>query len=121
MGLSNTYGILSFNVGHGEGASITANGTSYIAVASLDELLQGHSVDFIKIDLEGTELQVLNGARGLIERARPVLALSLYHRPKDLWELPLALKAMCDGYRLYIRQHYFNSFERVLYAVPCQR
>ena len=121
MGLSDTYRILSFNAGQGEGASIAANGTSHIAVASLDELLQGHSVDFIKMDVEGAELQVLNGARGLIERVRPVLALSLYHCPKDLWELPLALKTMCDGYCFYIRQHYFNTFESVLYAVPRHR
>ena len=121
MGLSSTYGILSFNAGQGEGASISSDGKSHIAVASLDELLQCQDVDFIKMDVEGAELQVLNGARRLIERSRPVLALSLYHCPKDLWELPLVLKSMCDGYRFYIRQHYFNTFESVLYALPSYR
>jgi hypothetical protein len=35
-----------------------------------------------------------------------------------LWELPLALADLCDDYRFYVRQHYFNSFDSVLYAVP---
>ncbi len=121
LGLSNGYGILSFNAGNGEGASITANGTAHIAVAALDTVLAGHTVDFIKLDVEGAELQALQGARKLIQRSRPVLALSLYHCPQDLWELPLTLAAMCEDYRFYIRQHFFNSFECVLYAVPMHR
>lgn len=118
LGLSDRYGILSFNAGNGEGASIAQNGTSHIAVAALDTVLAGHQVDFIKLDVEGAELQVLRGAKELIQRSRPVLALSLYHCPQDLWELPVTLATMCDGYRFYIRQHFSNSFDSVLYAVP---
>jgi FkbM family methyltransferase len=121
LGLSDHYGILSFSAGNGEGASITANGTSHIAVAALDTVLAGHTVDFIKLDVEGAELQALQGAKQLIQRSRPVLALSLYHCPQDLWELPLMLAAICENYHFYIRQHFFNSFESVLYAVPMRR
>ena len=118
LGLSDHYGVLSFNAGMGEGASITQNGASHIAVAALDTVLAGHTVDFIKLDVEGAELQALQGATHLVQRSRPVLALSLYHRPQDLWELPLALADMCENYRLSIRQHFANSFDSVLYAVP---
>lgn len=121
LGLSDRYGILSFNAGNGEGASITENGTSHIAVAALDTVLAGHMVDFIKLDVEGAELQALQGAKELIQRSRPVLALSLYHRPQDLWELPLILATMCEDYRFHIRQHFSNSFDSVLYAVPLHR
>ncbi|MBC7618344.1 MAG: FkbM family methyltransferase [Candidatus Saccharibacteria bacterium] len=121
LGLADRYGILSFNAGNGEGASISESGTAHIAVAALDTVLAGYTVDFIKLDVEGAELQALHGARQLIQRSRPVLALSLYHCPQDLWELPLALATMCEDYRFYIRQHFFNSFESVLYAVPLQR
>ena len=121
LGLSDHYGILSFSAGNGEGASITANGTSHIAVAALDTVLAGHTVDFIKLDVEGAELQALQGAKQLIQRSRPVLALSLYHCPQDLWELPLMLAAICENYHFYIRQHFFNSFDSVLYAVPMRR
>jgi FkbM family methyltransferase len=121
LGLSDRYGILGFNAGNGEGASITANGTAHIAVAALDAVLAGHSVDFIKLDVEGAELLALQGARQLIQRARPVLALSLYHCPQDLWELPLTLASLCENYHFYIRQHFANTFDSVLYAVPMLR
>jgi len=121
LGLSDSYRVLSFNAGNGEGASIAENGTAHIAVTALDDVLAGHTVDFIKLDVEGAELQALQGAQQLIQRSRPVLALSLYHCPQDLWELPLTLSRLCEGYRFYIRQHFFNSFESVLYAVPIHR
>jgi FkbM family methyltransferase len=121
LGLADSYRILSFNAGSGEGAAINENGTAHIAVTALDDVLAGHTVDFIKLDVEGAELQVLQGARKLIERSRPVLALSLYHCPQDLWELPLVLANLCDDYRFHVRQHYFNSFDSVLYAVPVYR
>jgi FkbM family methyltransferase len=118
LGLSDSYRILNFNAGSGEGAAISEKGTDHIAVTALDDVLAGHTVDFIKLDVEGAELQALQGARKLIERSRPVLALSLYHRPQDLWELPMALSSICEDYRFHVRQHYFNSFDSVLYALP---
>jgi FkbM family methyltransferase len=121
LGLGDSYRILSFNTGSGEGASISETGSAHIAVAALDDVLAGHTADFIKLDVEGAELQALQGARKLIQRSRPVLALSLYHLPQDLWELPLALAELCEDYRFHVRQHYFNSFESVLYAVPRHR
>jgi FkbM family methyltransferase len=121
LGLADSYRILSFNAGGGEGAAISEKGTAHIAVTALDDVLSGHTVDFIKLDVEGAELQALQGARKLIERSRPVLALSLYHCPQDLWELPLALVNLCEDYRFHLRQHYFNSFDSVLYAVPRSR
>lgn len=121
LGLSDSYRILSFNAGNGEGASITESGNAHIAVTALDDVLAGQTVDFIKLDVEGAESQALQGAQKLIQRSRPVLALSLYHCPQDLWELPVMLAKLCEGYHFYIRQHFFNSFDSVLYAVPVHR
>ena len=90
------------------------------AAAALDQIVPQASVDFIKLDVEGAEALVLQGARRIIERSRPVLAISLYHNPADIWELPELLFGLCQDYKFYIRQHCFNSFESVLYAVPCQ-
>ncbi len=112
------YTILSFNSGQGEGGAISATGDRSIAATALDQLLPNTQVDFLKLDVEGAEALVLQGARGLIQRCRPVLALSLYHNPHDIWDLPELLFELCRDYRFYIRQHYFNSFECVLYGVP---
>jgi FkbM family methyltransferase len=118
LALGDSYGILSFNAGNGEGCAITKNGDFHIAAVALDEVLQGHPVNMIKLDVEGAEIPALRGAARSIGRYRPVLAISLYHRPQDLWEIPGQLLEWCEDYRFYIRQHYYNSFDSVLYAIP---
>ena len=57
-------------------------------------------VDFIKMDIEGAEVRALNGAKATIARHHPLMALSAYHNPTDPVEVPKAVKAAWDGYRL---------------------
>jgi len=111
------YAVLSFNA-DGEGGAIAAGGSQSIVALALDELLPSQHIDFLKLDIEGAEAQALRGARRLVERSRPVLALSLYHLPADPWQLPALLRGMCPGYDFHLRQHYCNSFDSVFYAVP---
>jgi hypothetical protein len=75
-------------------------------------------IHFIKFDVEGGEIEAIIGAKNLILENRPVLAISLYHRPVDLWEIPELLQKLCINYSFYIRQHFFNSFDSVIYAIP---
>lgn len=118
LAASDKYSILNFNSGQGEGGAIGLNGDMHIAAVSIDEMLPSTNIDFIKLDVEGAEAQLLSGARNKIQSSRPVIALSLYHNPQDLWVLPELLFEICDDYEFYIRQHYFNSFDSVFYAVP---
>lgn len=118
LAVSDSYSILSFNAGDGEGGAIVATGNAHIAAAALDDMLPGTSVDFLKLDVEGAEAIALRGARELITRSRPVIAMSLYHKQQDLWELPELLFEFCPDYRFHVRQHFYNSFDSVLYAVP---
>ena len=119
LALTASYSILSFNGDAGEGGAISDVGSQHIATVSLDEMLQQQAIDFIKLDVEGAEISAIKGASRLIRDSRPILAISLYHRPEDVWEIPELLLSLCDNYRFYIRQHYFNSFDSVFYAVPC--
>ncbi len=118
LALSDAYRILTFTAGAGEAGRISTNGTVHIAAMALDDLLCNQSTDFIKLDVEGGEIAALNGAAKLIRRCRPVLAISFYHRPQDLWEIPQLLRDLCPDYQFFLRQHYFNSFDSVFYAVP---
>lgn len=118
LGLMNAYQLLSFSGGQGEGGNLNDTGNIHVACTALDSVLPNMAVDFIKLDIEGAEIPALQGARRLIQRYRPTMALSLYHRPDDLWAIPAALDDIYPGYRLFIRQHYFNSFDCVLYAIP---
>lgn len=118
LAVADAYRILSFSGGNGEGGTISDDGTVRIAAVALDDVLPTQRVNFIKLDVEGAEIQALRGAAQLIQRSRPVLAISLYHRSQDIWEIPEQLAALCPDYRFYIRQHYYNSFDSVLYAIP---
>ena len=83
----------------------------------------GHfaALDGVSLDIEGGEIDALKGAERIIREGRPVICLSLYHKPDDLWRIPLLLASMVDDYAFHIRQHMFNSFDSVLYAVPKSR
>ena len=121
LAAADQYDILTFSAGQGEGGAIGTDGNMSIAAVALDQLLVNTHVDFLKLDVEGAEAQVIKGSQELIKRCRPVMALSLYHNPQDLWALPQLLFGICEDYDFYIRQHYFNSFDSVLYAVPKSR
>ena len=117
LGLSDGHHVVSFS-DNGEGSMIVSNGANHIVTASLDDILGGARIDFLKMDIEGSEIAALHGARETIVRSRPVMCISLYHRPADLWQIPLLINSMVGDYAFAVRQHMFNSFESVLYAIP---
>ena len=97
-------------------------GADTVPCVGLDEALAGVPVSFVKIDVEGAEADTLRGAARLLRARRPVVAMSAYHRPADLWELPALLASLTgDGYRFHLRSHGPDGFECVLYGVPVER
>jgi FkbM family methyltransferase len=109
---------LSFSEGGGTSSKLSASGPSMIPVVALDDVLHGQPINLIKLDIEGAEPDALRGARRLIEKYRPGLAVCLYHDPHHLWSIPLWVKELNLGYRLYCRAYAQNTFETVLYAIP---
>jgi len=99
------------------GASISDSGTTTIKTVTIDDVLNGEKATFIKMDVEGSELNALRGSEETILKYRPKLAISLYHKPEDLWELPSFILSLHNDYKLYLR-HYSNwEHETILYAV----
>lgn len=117
-GLSNTLGQLRFSTGGTAGSRITDEGDSVVQVVSLDDVLHGIDPNFIKLDVEGSEREALAGMQNTLARTQPNLAISVYHKPQDLWEIPLAVHDLLPDHALYLRQHGYNGFDTVLYAVP---
>lgn len=118
LGTWNRRTMLHFNaVGMG-GSSIQESGGICIPVAPIDEIVDpSDRVTMIKMDIEGAELESLQGARKTIRRDHPKLAICIYHKPEDMIQIPLYIKELVPEYRLYVR-HYSNSGnETVLYAV----
>ena len=86
---------------------------------TIDGLVKANEIkriDFIKLDVEGSELAALRGAKGSLERWRPKLAISLYHRPEDFFSMPLWLDSLHCGYRFFLDHYSIHHEETVLYA-----
>lgn len=97
-----------------------------VEVVALDEFLDEIPVTFIKMDIEGAELDALYGAEKLIRKYRPKLAISIYHRPEDIFEIPQWIQKLECDYRMRIRQHCyrndkFDIRETILYAESRKR
>lgn len=62
-------------------------------------------VDYIKLDIEGSELAALCGAAKTITRWKPKMAICVYHKPEDLWTLPTYIKSLRSDYEFQFRHH----------------
>jgi len=116
-GLHREKGVLRFRDDASRGAIFTEDGETSIDVVSLDEVLAGERASYIKMNIEGAEIDALHGARKTIGRWMPKLAISVYHRPSDLWRIPQLVRHLSPRYQLYMRQHDGGVIETVLYAI----
>ena len=110
--------VLSFdssNFSSGSGM-INDYGKNKVEGISVDELLKGDKATFIKMDIEGAEMEALSGAEKTISKFRPKLAISIYHKPDDLWEIPYYLMNKYPFYKFYMRHYTPITTETVLYA-----
>lgn len=102
--------------GTGSGSIIDKEDADRIEVVSLDSCVK-EKVTFIKMDIEGAELDALKGCQNTIKHYRPKLAICVYHKREDIIEIPKYIKSLVPDYPLYLR-HYTNTFmETVLYAI----
>lgn len=111
------FGEASVESGIGCSKVVDMAGTE-VAADRLDTLLDGLPVSMIKMDIEGSEPEALAGAKETILRERPALAISIYHRNAQMWQIPLWLRDLDCGYRFYCG-HYSDWYsETICYAVP---
>jgi FkbM family methyltransferase len=89
-----------------------------VEACSLDDVLQDSPLTFLKLDIEGAEVSALRGAETTIRRTQPLVAACVYHKPDDLWQIPLMLRDMLPNHRFGLRQHGFDGWETVCYAIP---
>jgi len=103
------------------GAHIATDGSEAagytIETAAVDDVVR-EPVTFMKMDIEGAELQALHGAKGQITRNKPKLAVCVYHRPGDFLDIWNYLRELVPEYRFFLRHHAkFAGSETMLYAV----
>jgi FkbM family methyltransferase len=102
-------------------ASKVGSGGCEVECVSLDSVLRDVPASFIKMDIEGSELDTLAGARELIQKNAPILAICAYHRQSDLWNIPLFIHSLRSDYSFHLRPHDLEGWDVVCYAVPKNR
>lgn len=113
--------VLNFSVLGSAGSSVADDGVFTVKCVTLDEELRDRPPTFLKMDIEGYELEALAGARSVIALHAPILAITTYHKIEHLWQIPLLVKSFRPDYRLYLRRYAEDCWETVCYAVPPSR
>lgn len=93
------------------------------ALTSIDEFWAAHHLsrlDCIKLDVEGAEMAALQGASNCIRKFRPKLIICVYHKPVDIFEIPLYLKKLVPEYQFYLAHSSCKFTDTILYA-SCTR
>ena len=90
-------------------------GVHTVPAVALDDVISGR-VTFIKMDIEGSELEALKGARRIISGQKPRLAISIYHKPMDFLLIPEYILSLVPEYKMAIRHYGADALETVLYA-----
>lgn len=122
MAAWNKQEILYFYDGR-EGGSRISEETNYLSSAhslevdSIDSILQGRRVTYIAMDIEGSEHNAILGAEQTIKKWKPKMAVSVYHRREDMFDLLLLLKSFVPDYKFFLRHYTDNQTETVLYAI----
>jgi FkbM family methyltransferase len=87
-------GYFSFDSCNAFGGKLDKYGTAQVTVRTLDELVIKTDVpSFIKMDLEGLELEAIRGAYNTLTTRKPRLAITTYHNPEDYALLSRQIKS----------------------------
>lgn len=100
----------------GPGSFMADIGNEEVKTITIDEALEGQKATYIKMNIEGSEMQALAGAEQTIRNYKPALAIAGYHKTWDLWEVPMRIKEFHSEYKIYLRS-YMNHLSFVYYCV----
>lgn len=112
-------GTALFRGGLGYASQVSALGDQEEEVQAIDDLSLQPS--FIKLHLEGYELEALKGARQTLLKQRPIVVATVYHNDDGIWRTPMWLMKTLVNYRLLFRVHSWCGTSAVIYAIPTER
>ena len=97
---------------------------SYIKATTIDNEVKKRDINrvgLIKMDIEGSEYRALEGAKDTIQKFKPILAISVYHRLFDFYEVPQFINNLNLGYKFYLQHSTVHGDETVLFAIPLNK
>jgi FkbM family methyltransferase len=105
--------------------SADGKGTIQCEVIDVDTFLAEHKIrrlNCLKLDVEGSELAALRGASKAIQTYKPKLIVCLYHKVRDMIDIPEYIKSLVPEYELYIAHSSYQFIDTILYAgIPDKR
>jgi len=110
-------GIVAFSGTGDLDSSVAEHGQIKVEMTSIDEFFFYKCVSKVKIDVEGYEPNVLLGAKELIKKQKPKMAVCIYHRPEHLWKLILQIAEYNPSYSFYLGHYEPEIYGTVLYCV----
>lgn len=99
---------------------LSDQGNMVIQCVAIDDVLHNETVNVVKLDVEGAEIETLKGMERLVREQRPNLLVSAYHTPGHLHEIAELIDGWQLGYRFHLRVHEYNTFGVVLYCLQDQ-
>jgi FkbM family methyltransferase len=92
---------------HGIASKIVDQPTSNpVAISTLDKLYADNAdfrPTYLKADVEGFEVNLIEGARNLIRELKPKIAITTYHRKGHAMEIANAVRSVRDDYRFRVK------------------
>lgn len=114
-GMSDVNGIRRFASFGSMASGYTEEGDIEVPIKKVDEVVKEiHGNICIKMDIEGAEISAIKGAAEVIKHHAPYMAICIYHKHKDILEVPKTIKAINPDYKFYLR----GGFHTECYAVP---
>jgi len=89
-------------------------------INSIDNLIN-EKVDYIKLDIEGAEQDAIEGAKEIIKKYKPILAICIYHKAEDWYKVPQLVLSIEKDYDVYLRHYMEGIYETVMYFIPKNR
>lgn len=106
---------LSFTATTGRSGSV-GDGNDEIQAVSVDSL--NGEFSYIKVDIEGAEMRMLQGAENTLKKYKPKLNLAAYHRSEDTFSLALKIHEINPEYKVYLRHHkYIPCWDLNFYCI----
>ena len=121
--ISNESKILHFSDFQAPGSHVT-DSKNFIPVysTSIDEFVAKNNIqkiDFIKMDIEGSELNALDGAIETCRKFKPKLAICIYHKAEDFITIPQKILETEVNYKFFLKHNSNVFYETVLFGLPC--
>ena len=100
------------------GSKLSSFGNAIISVLNIDSIEFRTNPNFIKLDIEGEELNALLGGSQTISLEKPIIAVSVYHTPLHHWQIINYIDSILPRSSYYLRIHGNQTFDSILYVFP---